>query len=265
MTLYGYRMVAAAAARSATLVTWTNAWLTGHIGLDEAVDAIEAATGPAVVDGVPDGSGEVPLRQALSGLRVAGLTALRLALPAAGDLLGLPGPAGLNITALEAGEAAIAEFPDHRLGLVPEEDRRGSSYVGVRWTTHRAGTATPHVPSLPEADLELTTAVREATEALGAVDDISSWRPAIAEALNALRDGGDGAVPALAPGYPARAYRVAALSGRLAIVVELARRHEGGGLTAAQERRRADALRALDRAVRRARVAAFNSVLDPVR
>jgi hypothetical protein len=68
----------------------------------------------------------------------------------------------------------------------------------------------------------------------------------------------------LAPGYPARAHRVAALAGRLTVVVELARKVESEGLTAEQMRLRSEALRLLDRAVRRARVAAHNSAFDPV-
>jgi hypothetical protein len=56
---------------------------------------------------------------------------------------------------------------------------------------------------------------------------------------------------------------VAALAGRLSVVVELARRVDEG-LTADQMRRRSEALRLLDRAVRRARVAAHNSAFDPV-
>lgn len=259
-------MPVAAPSASAALVAWGNAWLTGHVGLDDATDAIEEAAGPGVVTGVPGTDGEVSLREGLGDLRVAGLSALRLALPAAGDPLGLPGPAGFNVTALEAGEAAIAELPGQPLGLVPSEDRRGSSYVGVRWSAHQAVTATPDLPSLAEADHQLSAAVREATDTLDTLDEVAAWRPEIADALTELRDSqaresGDG----LAPGYPPRAHRVAALSGRLAAVVELARRHGGVALTVEQERRRAEALRALDRAVRRARVAAFNSVLDRVR
>ncbi|MFB9838471.1 hypothetical protein ACFFNX_40625, partial [Actinoallomurus acaciae] len=69
----------------------------------------------------------------------------------------------------------------------------------------------------------------------------------------------------LAPGYPARAHRVAALAGRLAVVVDLARGTESAALSAAQVQSRTAALRDLDKAVRRAQVAACNSVLDPVR
>ena len=250
---------------STTLVAWGNAWLNGHVGLDEAVDVIERMCGEHVVSGVPGEPGEVPLRRGLGGLRVAGMTALRLALPVPGDPLGLTGPPGLNTAALDAGEAALAALTDRAMGLVPAEDRRGSSYVGVRWTVFEARPATPAVPSLQEADHQLTLALREATDTLMTVEDVSDWRPEIAEALSTLRESDRTDPPGgLAPGYPARAHRVAALAGRLAIVVELARQVEGEGLTAGQLRRRADALRLLDHAVRRARVAAHNSAFDPV-
>lgn len=250
---------------SATLVAWGNAWLTGHVGLDEAADAVERTGGPHVVSGAPGEAGEVPLRRALGALRPAGVTALRLALPAPGDPLGLTGPPSLNELAIEAGESVLATLDGRALGLVPAEDRRGSSYVGIRWTVHEARPGIPDIPSLPEADHDLTHAVREATESLLAVDGGQEWRPEVAEALGALRESHrHEQVGGLAPGYPARAHRVAALASRLAIVVDLARRTEHAGLSAAHVRRRSEALRDLDRAVRRARVAACNSVLDPV-
>jgi hypothetical protein len=250
---------------SAALVAWGNAWLSGNIGLDEAADAVEQATGQHVMAGLPGEPGEVPLRRGFSCLRVAGMTALRLALPVPGDPLGLAGPPELNTVALEAGEAVLVTLADRTVGLVPAEDRRGSSYVGVRWNTLPARPDLPDVPSLPEADHQLTLALRDATDALMTVEDVSDWRPEIAEALSTLRESHRADPPGgLAPGYPARAHRVAALAGRLAIVVELARQVASDGLTADQLRRRADALRLLDHAVRRARVAAHNSAFDPV-
>jgi hypothetical protein len=251
---------------SALLVAWGNAWLTGHLGLDEAVDAVERLCGPQVANGVPDHAGETPLRTGLATLRRSGLTGLRLALPAPGDPLGLSGPPAFNTAAIEAEEAVLATVGDSVLGLIPAEDRRGSSYVGTRWTVHETRPAVADTPLLPEADHELTLAVREATEALTSVDGTAEWRPEIAEALGALRASHHHEqVGGLAPGYPARAHRVAALAGRLAVVVDLARATETAALSAAQVRRRSEALRDLDRAVRRAQVAACNSVMDPVR
>jgi hypothetical protein len=250
---------------STGLVAWGNAWLTGHVGLDEAADAVERQGGPHVVVGVPGEIGEVPLRRGLGALRMAGLTALRLALPAPGDPLGLTGPPDFNTAAIDAGEAVLAVTGERSLGLIPAEDRRGSSYVGTRWEVHETPHGTPDTPALPEADHQLTMAVREATEALLAVDGGQEWRPEIAEALGALRESHrHEQVGGLAPGYAPRAHRVAALASRLAVVVDLARSTESVGMSAAHTQHRSEALRTLDRAVRRARVAACNSVLDPV-
>ena len=52
----------------------------GHVGLDEAADRVQRAAGPQRV-----APGDVTLRGFLADLRVAGLQALRLALPVAGD------------------------------------------------------------------------------------------------------------------------------------------------------------------------------------
>ncbi|MGI5418729.1 hypothetical protein [Actinomadura luteofluorescens] len=242
------------------LVAWGNAWLTGHVGLDEAVDEIEKSAGPQIVGGEP---AEVTLRRGLGDLRVGGLAALRLALPEPGDPLGLTGPPSFNTAAIEAGAAVVAVLDGRAMGLVPSEDRRGSSYVGVRWTTHDASAAPPDVPSLAEADRRLTLAMRDATEALLTVDDFAGIPPEIGDALVDLRDPDRGDHP-LSPGYPPRAHRVAALAGRLSFVVDLARQMDDRGLSADQMRRRDEALRLLDAAVRRALVAACNSAFDPV-
>ncbi|WP_433330550.1 hypothetical protein [Spirillospora sp. CA-294931] len=258
------------------LVAWGNAWLTGHVGLDEAVDAVEKIAGPQILGGVsparppvaPAG-GEVPapdevtLRRGLADLRVAGMSAFRLALPATGDPLGLTGPPAFNRAAIDAEAAVIAVLPGRATGLVPGEDRRGSSYVGVLWRAYDAVPAAPDVPGLADAERQLTLAMRDATEDLLTVDGGDGVPPEVLDALADLRDPGRGEHP-LAPGYPPRAHRVAALAGRLALVVDLAHRMHDRGLTADQMRRRSEALRLLDRAVRRARVAACNSSFDPV-
>ncbi|MBW8482940.1 hypothetical protein [Actinomadura parmotrematis] len=242
------------------LVAWGNAWLTGHVGLDEAVDAVERARGPQILGSAP---AEVPLRRGLGDLRVAGLRAFRLALPAPGDPLGLSGPPDFNLAAIDAGAAVVARLHDRAFGLVPHEDRRGSSYVGVRWETRDAALADPDVPPLAEADRSLALAMRDATEVLVTVVDVAGVPPEVADALADLRDPGRDDHP-LAPGYPQRAHRVAAQARRLSLVVDLARRLDAVGLTADQMHRRDEALRLLDRAVRRALTAACNSAFDHV-
>ncbi|NUT43634.1 MAG: hypothetical protein HOV86_26945 [Thermoactinospora sp.] len=228
-----------------SLVAWGNAWLSGHVGLDEAADHVEAVAGPVV-------AGDVPLRKYLANLRSDGLHEFRLALPAPGDPLGLSGPAAFNSAAVDAGQAAVAVLRDRRLGLVPTPDRRGSSYVGTRLEVYDAGPVRQDLPSLAEAEHELSAAMRSATEAMTGVEGPAQSRPG--------RLGNPGGE--LAPGYPARAHRVSTLATRLAAVLVLA---DERGLTSAQFAARGAALRELDRAVRRALVAAHHAIFEPVR
>ncbi|MEO3889150.1 hypothetical protein [Nonomuraea sp. B5E05] len=228
-----------------SLVAWGNAWLAGHVGLDEAADHVEAAGGPVV-------AGDVPLRKYLADLRVGGLRELRLALPAPGDPLGLSGPASFNSAAVDVGQAAIAVADGRNTGLLPLPDHRGSSYVGVRLEVHDSGPVRHDLPSLAEAERDLSDAMRSATEALTSVDGPVADRP---DRLG--QRGGE-----LAPGYPARAHRVATLATRLATVLRLA---DDRGLTVAQVAARGAALRELDRAVRRALVAAHHAIFEPIR
>lgn len=232
---------------SATLVCWGNAWLTGQAGLDEAGDRVERLAGPQLVAGE---TGDLPLRAFLADLRVEGMKSLRLALPVPGDPLGLTGPPSFNSAAIEAGQAAIAVLPDRCLGLVPVRDRRGSSYAGVRWSVSEAGLSAPDIPSLSEAEHTLTLTMRAATDALLTVEGPAQGH----RRVRAVDDG-------LAPGYPARAHRVAALAARLAAVLQVA---DDRGLTSVQITARSDALRDLDRAVRRARVAAHHAITELV-
>ncbi|MCC5576601.1 hypothetical protein IMZ11_13275 [Microtetraspora sp. AC03309] len=230
---------------SAVLVSWGNAWLGGHVGLDEAVDRVERAGGPQVV---ADGPMESTLRAFLAGLRSEGLDSFRLALPVPGDPLGLAGPPAFNISAIDAGQAVIAVLRGRRLGLVPESDRRGSSYSGVRWTVVESADSEPYVPSLAEAEHALTSAMRTATDVLHGVAGPGAGTPT-------LEDVGED----LAPGYPGRAHRVGALAARLAMALRLAGER---GLTSGQLAVRSEALRELDRAVRRARVAAHHAIVE---
>lgn len=233
---------------SATLVAWGNAWLLGHVSLETALDRVEREAGPQVVaaEGI-----ETPLLAFLLDRRIEGLSAFRLALPVSGDPLGLTGPPSFNGVAIDAGQAVVAVLSGRCLGLVPSADRRGSSYRGVRWLTAEASAAPPDVPSLAEAEQSLRTAMVAATEALLGMGGPAQGFPA-ADAL-------DRAGEALAPGYPGRAHRVGALAARLAVALRLA---DERGLTSGQVAVRGAVLRDLDRAVRRARVAAHNAVVE---
>ena len=247
---------------SAPLVAWGNAWLAGHVGLDEAVDAVERRGGPNLIGTVPAvdlpfDSG-VPLRAALTRLRGLGLSAFRLALPTWGDPLGLVGPKELNQAAVEAREGVLVRLADRQVGLVPSADRRGSSYVGVSWTPYPANDALPQVPGLAEAEQALKLALIEAVQTMEGVDDVAPFAPDVHRRLGEL----DGGPPSLARGYPPRAHRVAEQAARLAGVVELAEPSSGRGLTAHQATARSEGLRRLDAAVRRALVAAHGAI-DP--
>ncbi|GAA3729292.1 hypothetical protein GCM10022205_12980 [Spinactinospora alkalitolerans] len=240
--------------------------MSGRVGLDDAVGAVERRTGPHVIGAVTGGDlpfeAGAPLRTALARLRSLGLSAFRLCLPVPGDPLGLVGAAELNMAAIEAREAVLVRLDDRQVGLVPSEDRRGSSYVGVSWMPHPAADATPEPVPLADAEHRLNLAIRESTALFGQVNDIASWGPEVTRALADLRDVGRAPTDGLAPGYPQRAHRVAALADRLAVVVRLAGGDEGRGLTAGQMEARREALRLLDRAVRRARVAAYCAVVE---
>ncbi|WP_067975753.1 hypothetical protein [Nocardiopsis trehalosi] len=247
---------------SAQLVAWGNAWLAGQAGLDDAVDAVERRTGPHVVGDVPPGlpfEAGAPLRSALARLRSHGLSAFRLSLPVPGDPLGLVGAADLNTAAIDAREAVLVRLADRQVGLVPGEDRRGSSYVGVAWTPYPAADTDPEPVPLADAEHRLTLAIRESAALFGQVDDVSTWSPEVTRALADLRDADRAPSDGLAPGHPQRAHRLAAQADRLAVVVRLAGADDGRGLSAAQMESRRRALRVLDSAVRRARVAAYGA------
>lgn len=241
------------------LVAWGNAWTAGHCGLDEVVDALERDHGPQLVTGLPGHLGDVPMRQALGELRSVGLAAFRLALPIPGDPLGLTGPASFNEAAVEVGEATLVDLPDVPIGLVPAEDDRGSSYAGIRWSAYELTRAAPQTPSLAEAEQALALTLRSTADFLLELD-VAASGPAADAALADLRR--DKAGTGLAPGYPPRAHRVAAQAARLAAISQVGLADDGGSITSHEADARRTALRDLERAVRRARVAAHNSVAD---
>ncbi len=249
------------------LAAWASAWLAGSVSYDDAVAAV-VRDKVHHVSGLTETADQVPLGWALSQLRTTGATAVRLALPVPGDLVGLPGPESLRRAALEAGAAVVATAaPDSAgLGLVPRREDHGNETEGrtvtVAWTAVACDPlpGSTYVP-LREADQELTESLRESTESLLNLD-IARWRPELAEALTDLRRtarSGKDEGSWLPPGYPARARLLLSRAAQLGRVVELATADDpGASVTAGEVNGRRTALASLERAVRRARLSAYN-------
>jgi hypothetical protein len=170
-----------------------------------------------------------------------------LALPVPGDLLGLGGPSDFNVEVVEAGEGVVLDGAD--LGLVPHRTGAGVVWACLPAVSHR------QVPDPSEADTALRQALLGATDALADLE-VARWRPDVADELIALRRTADYVFPtAMAP----RAVRLAALATRCRSIVDLALEDDGGSITLAEAEARRLALLPLDRASRRALVAACSS------
>lgn len=252
--------------RSGVLVAWGNALLSGRVAPDDAVTRITHGDEPHRVVGLPGEASEVGLTMALGRLRALGVTGLRLALPAPGDPLGLPGPPAFNDAAIDAGEAAVTVgLTGHQLGLVPEGlvyGPEGDQAVRVVWRVYEAADRPPSGPFLAEADRDLAAALKEATAELMRLDVAGTGARAGAVAA-ALRDRGSEAESPLAPGSPPRAVRVLEQARRVATILDIASRDHGTAVNAYEMSARADTLTPLERACRRALVAAFGAALEP--
>jgi hypothetical protein len=222
---------------SAVLAWWATAWLRGLVVTDHVLDAVSA-------DGrLHLGEDGEPLIVLLARLRGEGATGCGLALPTAGDPLGLGGPGGLTAAALEHGEALVA--PDAGLALVPV-----ASAETVLWQAHPARARS--VPDVGEADRDLRRGLLEAAASLADLD-VARWRPEAADLL--LGPGGEPPLPAPA-GTPPRCVELAGRGLRAGAVVALALDDDGGALSASEVALRREALLPLERIARRAVVAA---------
>ncbi|WP_221355097.1 hypothetical protein [Streptomyces beigongshangae] len=250
--------------RSGRLAAWGNALLAGLVSPDDAVVAMVGEDAVHRVGGLPGETGPVGLSLALGRLRTLGVTGLRVALPAPGHPLGLSGPPEFNARALEAGEAVVCHGA--ALGLVPEVHEAGPEgdvHAEVLWHCLPVREAPPaDVPSLGEAERELAEALREATDVLSRLD-VAGSGPVAEAAVDAYRARAERDGEVLAPGYPPRAVRVLALSGRVGLLVSLAYgTGHGGAVSASEIAARAEALRPVERTARRAQVAAYNAFVE---
>jgi hypothetical protein len=225
---------------SGRLAWWGTAWLRGHVGPDDLLDAVLADDVTHVVVS-PDGPDA--LVSVLGRLRAEGATGFGAAFPAEGDLVGLGGPVAFNDAALEVGEAVVAL--DTESGLVP-------SRVGptIEWT--RLPARRRQLPDVGEADRELRRVLLESAERLAALD-VARWRPEIADRLINLRHR---AALVAAPGVPPRCVDLAARGLQALEIAELALEDDGAALTVHEIDQRRGALAPLARAGRRALVAA---------
>jgi hypothetical protein len=219
---------------SALLCTWLEAVRTGTAGPDDLEETVRGEDPRHLVAGLP---GAVELRELPKALRAAP----RLALPVAGDPLGLGGPQELNLAALESGEAVVVGD----VGLVPELDART-----VLWQAYDAAPV-PYVDER-ETAIELRTALSEVTGRL--VDlDVASWQPEIPDLLMNLRR----RLPLpLPPGLSPRQVETIERAVLCLEIVRLAAEGEGGAVSTYEMGQRHQALTDLDRAARRALVGA---------
>lgn len=221
---------------SATLAWWATGWLRGRVVADLVLDGVAA-------DGrLHRGEDGEPLLGLLGRLRAGGATGCGLALPVEGDPLGLGGPAELTGPAMDAGEAAVA--PGAGIALVP--------HVGEEVVTWRALPALPRqLPDVGEADRTLRRTTLEAARDLAALD-VARWRPEAADLLIGSRSR-----PVTAPdGVPPRCVELAGRALVAETVVSLALADDGGAVSASEIALRRAALEPLERAARRALVAA---------
>jgi hypothetical protein len=233
---------------SARLAWWGTAWLRGHVVADLVVDAVLAGDATHVVAGLPGVEGSVSLIRTLAELRTTGSDRIGIALPVAGDPVGLGGPVDFNAAALDAGEATLCGG----VGLVPRQ-------VGaaVEWTAYDAGPR--QLDDVGESDRALRSALQRAATGLADLD-VARWRPEVADALLNLHHR-----PALAPppGTPARCADLAARSLQALAIVDLALEDDGGALSAAHATQRRESLQPLGAAARRALVAACSPEVWP--
>ena len=239
------------------LAAWASAWLSGQAAFD---DVLSGVGGHALMDHTGDlafTSLERPtsLSEVLIAWRQA-RAQVRLVLPIAGDVRGLPGPAQFRSEALDAGEAVFGGG----IGLVPEMISHHPSSAPPSCLWHVFDVDEPPVDflSLADAQHELIETIRESASALSAAD-VAGWIEDVREELAGARRAGERLnLPSC---FPQRAVQLIAQAERLAAVLDVATSDPtGGAIDRTGIAARADALRPLTVAVRRARLAGYNAL-----
>ncbi len=245
---------------SCRLAWWATSWLRGQVVTDLLVDAVLDQDATHAVAGLTNAGlagddATDTLVVALGRLRAAGAVGFGAALPVDGDPVGLGGPRGFNTAALEIGEAVVVSAAGPggaNVGLVPL--RVGAA---ITWTAHAADRR--QLPDVGEADRTLRASLLETAEALARLE-VARWRPEVADRLMDLRHRPHLDAP---DGVPPRCVDLAARGLQAAEIVELALEDDGGAVTAYEIETRRAALRPLERAARRALVAACSPEVWP--
>jgi hypothetical protein len=193
-----------------------------------------------------------------------GERALLVALPAPGDLAGVPRSAP-EAQAAAAAEGECVFVPGLGGMLVPRVSTFGSGAAGgldvgtrVDWTAYDADPVPRHrVEALEASQLErhLLAHLRDATDTL----DELGGRPFGAEAARELADQSLGGRWGLPPGLPGRASRVITLAGTVSRVVDVALEVGDGALSAHGSTQRRSVLTRLRRESERALADATNA------
>lgn len=235
--------------RSAVLAVWLNACLRGSVGPDDFADAVRDDDPQHLVVDWPVAGQAVPLEELPAAvLRASPTATAALALPVAGDLLGLRGPAAFNTTAVDAGEAVV--LGGTGVGLVPTVDART-----VLWEAAPAERA-PLLDRLEEGRFLRQALVTTTAELMRL--DVASWQPEIPDLLLNVRHRPPLALPAdLGP----RAVEDLERAVLCLDVVDLALRDEGGAASSYEIGERRRCLTDLDRAARRVAVAVCSDSL----
>ena len=233
--------------RSALLASWLNACLRGSVGPDDFGAAVRGDDPQhLVVDWSAPGD-SFPLEQLPAAVRGSGASAA-LALPVAGDLLGLRGPSAFNTLAVDAGEAVVLNGTGR--GLVPTLDART-----VLW---QAGPAENGPLLDPREEGRVLRQVLVTATAELARLDVAAWQPEIPDLLLDVHRRPPLPLP---PGTGPRALDDLDRAVLCLDIVDLALRDDGGAVSAYEMEQRRRCLTDLDRAARRTAVAVCSDSL----
>ena len=221
---------------------WGTAVLDGRTSLDEAAEVIAGGRLHRVT-GVPGESGPATIAVALGRLRAAGARAFAVALPTPGDPLGVSGPRAFTEAAVAAGQAVVV--PQLGIALVPTS----ADAIGhvVQWHVWPELPEPPAPESVSTAARLLREAVLDAADALASLDAPATpgAEPAAVEA-HLLTP----------PGLDPRAHDLLDRAERLLVGVRAALADPAVTTSATLDTHRRQALVPVERAARRALVAA---------